>query len=595
MGMSEKKNPSPSKFETLEVSNFLRQIIDSDLASGKHANRLDQAGKVLPSVITRFPPEPNGYLHIGHAKSICLNFGLARDYGHAPNGARCNMRFDDTNPSKEETEYVDSIIDAVRWLGFDWVEDGVEHQHYASDYFDQLYEFAEKLIEAGKAYIDSQSADEIHKNRGTFTQLGTNSPFRNRSPEENLALFREMKAGKYPDGAHVLRLKIDMAHPNIVMRDPVIYRIRHAHHHRTGDKWCIYPLYDFTHCISDALENITHSICTLEFENNRPLYDWVLEALKDVGVFNGPLPKQYEFARLNLTYAITSKRKLLQLVEEKRVDGWDDPRLPTIVGIRRRGFTPESLRLFCERIGVSKADSWIDMSVLEQALRDDLDARAERAFAVLQPLKLILDNFDPSAEEPCSAPKHPHHEDWGRREFTLTKELWIEADDFMVEPIKGFFRLYPPKDGQPGSRVRLRHGFVIECTGYDTDANGQVTAVHANYFADSKSGTPESNNYKVKGNLHWVSAKNAIKAEVRVYDRLFTDPHPDSGDKNFLDAINQNSKQVLTAYLEPSLSGVQAEQRFQFERHGYFVADRIDHSASNPVFNMCVGLKDTWK
>jgi len=595
MGMSEKKNPSPSKFETLEVSNFLRQIIDADLASGKHANRLDQAGKPLPSVITRFPPEPNGYLHIGHAKSICLNFGLARDYGHAPNGARCNMRFDDTNPSKEETEYVDSIIDAVRWLGFDWVEDGVEHQHYASDYFDQLYEFAEKLIQAGKAYIDSQSADEIHKNRGTFTQLGTNSPFRNRSPEENLALFKDMKAGKYPDGAHVLRLKIDMAHPNIVMRDPVIYRIRHAHHHRTGDKWCIYPLYDFTHCISDALENITHSICTLEFENNRPLYDWVLEALKDIGVFKGPLPKQYEFARLNLTYAITSKRKLLQLVEEKRVDGWDDPRLPTIVGIRRRGFMPESLRLFCERIGVSKADSWIDMSVLEQALRDDLDARAERAFAVLKPLKLIIDNFDPTVEEPCSAPKHPHHEDWGRREFTLTKELWIEADDFMIEPIKGFFRLYPPKDGQPGSRVRLRHGFVIECAGYDTDANGEVTAVHANYFSDSKSGTPESNNYKVKGNLHWVSAKNAIKAEVRIYDRLFTDPHPDSGDKNFLDAINPNSKQVLTAYLEPSLSHVQAEQRFQFERHGYFVADRVDHSATKPIFNMCVGLKDNWK
>jgi glutaminyl-tRNA synthetase len=595
MGMSEKKNPSPSKFETLEVSNFLRQIIDADLASGKHTNRLDQAGKPLPSVITRFPPEPNGYLHIGHAKSICLNFGLARDYGHAPNGARCNMRFDDTNPSKEETEYVDSIIDAVRWLGFDWVVDGVEHQHYASDYFDELYAFAEKLIEAGKAYIDSQSADEIHKNRGTFTQLGTNSPFRNRSPEENLNLFRDMKAGKYPDGAHVLRLKIDMAHPNIVMRDPVIYRIRHAHHHRTGDKWCIYPLYDFTHCISDALENITHSICTLEFENNRPLYDWVLEALKDVGVFKGPLPKQYEFARLNLTYAITSKRKLLQLVEEKRVDGWDDPRLPTIVGIRRRGFTPESLRLFCERIGVSKADSWIDMSVLEQALRDDLDARAERAFAVLKPLKLIIDNFDPTVEEACSAPKHPHHEDWGRREFTLTKELWIEADDFMVEPIKGFFRLYPPKDGQPGSRVRLRHGFVIECTGYDTDANGQVFAVHANYFADSKSGTPESNNYKVKGNLHWVSAKNAIKAEIRIYDRLFTDPHPDSGDKNFLDAINPNSKQVLTAYLEPSLSNVKAEQRFQFERHGYFVADRVDHTATKPVFNMCVGLKDTWK
>jgi len=593
--MSEKKNPNPSKFETLEVSNFLRQIIDADLASGKHAKRSDAAGKPLPSIITRFPPEPNGYLHIGHAKSICLNFGLARDYAHAPHGARCHMRFDDTNPSKEETEYVDSIIDAVRWLGFDWVQDGVEHQHYASDYFDQLYQFAETLIEAGKAYVDSQTADEIHKNRGNFGQVGTNSPFRDRSPSESLELFRDMKSGKYPDGTHVLRLKIDMSHPNIVMRDPVIYRIRHAHHHRTGDKWCIYPLYDFTHCISDAIERITHSICTLEFENNRPLYDWVLEALREAGIFADPLPKQYEFARLNLTYAITSKRKLLQLVEEKRVDGWDDPRMPTIVGIRRRGYTPESIRLFCERIGVSKADSWIDMSVLEQALRDDLDAKAERAFAVLKPLKLILDNFDSDKEEPCSAPKHPHHEEMGRREFTLGQELWIEADDFMVEPIKGFFRLYPPKDGQPGSRVRLRHGFVIECTGYDTDANGQVIAVHAQYFPDSKSGTPESNNYKVKGNLHWVNARNAIKAEVRIYDRLFTDPHPDSGDKNFLDAINPNSKQVITAYLEPGLGHIPAEQRFQFERHGYFVADRVVHSDQTPVFNFCVGLKDTWK
>jgi glutaminyl-tRNA synthetase len=593
--MSEKKNPIPSKFETLEVSNFLRQIIDADLAQGKHSKRLDPSGKPLPSLITRFPPEPNGYLHIGHAKSICLNFGLARDYAHALHGARCNMRFDDTNPSKEETEYVDSIIDAVRWLGFDWIHDGVEHQHYASDYFDQLYEFAEKLIEAGKAYVDSQSADEIHKNRGSFTQLGIDSPFRNRSKEENLTLFREMKSGKFPDGAHVLRLKIDMKHPNIVLRDPVVYRIRHAHHHRTGDKWCIYPLYDFTHCISDALENITHSICTLEFENNRPLYDWVLEALKEIGVFKDPLPKQYEFARLNLTYAITSKRKLLQLVEEKRVDGWDDPRMPTLVGIRRRGFTPESIRLFCERIGVSKADSWIDMSVLEQALRDDLDAKAERAFVVLKPLKLIIDNFDANHNEPCSAPKHPHHEDWGRRDFNLSKELWIEEDDFMVEPIKGFFRLYPPMNGEAGSRVRLRHGFVIECTGYDTDASGKVTAVHANYFPDSKSGTPESNNYKVKGNLHWVSAKEGIKAEIRVYDRLFTDPHPDSGDKNFLDSINQDSKQILHAYLEPSLKNAQAEQRFQFERHGYFVADRIDHTAAKPVFNLCVGLKDTWK
>ena len=594
--MSEKNASSASKFETPEVSNFLRQIIDQDLAQGKHAQRLDAHGKALPSVITRFPPEPNGYLHIGHAKSICLNFGLAKDYASAPGGARCHMRFDDTNPSKEETEYVDSILDAVQWLGFSWESQGVAHQYYASDYFDRLYEYAEILIQAGKAYVDSQSADEIHKNRGNFGQLGINSPYRDRTSAENLELFRAMRAGKYADGAHVLRLKIDMAHPNIVMRDPVIYRIRHAHHHRTGDQWCIYPLYDFTHCISDAIENITHSICTLEFENNRPLYDWVLEALRDAGVFKDPLPKQYEFARLNLTYAITSKRKLLQLVEEKRVDGWDDPRMPTIVGIRRRGYTPESIQLFCERIGVSKAaDSWIDMSVLEQALRDDLEPKAPRAFAVLKPLKLIIDNFADDHAEPCSAPKHPQHPEWGERHFHLTKEVWIEADDFMIEPSKGFFRLYPPQNGQAGNRVRLRHGFVIECTGYDTNDAGEVVAVHAQYFPDSKSGTAGSNNYKVKGNLHWVSAKTGIPAEIRVYDRLFTDPHPDSGDKDFLQALNTDSKQVLAAYIEEGLNQVESEARYQFERHGYFVADRIDHTAQKAVFNLIVNLKDNWK
>ena len=594
--MSEKNASSASKFETPEVSNFLRQIIDQDLAQGKHAQRLDAHGKALPSVITRFPPEPNGYLHIGHAKSICLNFGLAKDYASAPGGARCHMRFDDTNPSKEETEYVDSILDAVQWLGFSWESQGVAHQYYASDYFDCLYEYAEILIQAGKAYVDSQSADEIHKNRGNFGQLGINSPYRDRTSAENLELFRAMKAGKYADGAHVLRLKIDMAHPNIVMRDPVIYRIRHAHHHRTGDQWCIYPLYDFTHCISDAIENITHSICTLEFENNRPLYDWVLEALRDAGVFKDPLPKQYEFARLNLTYAITSKRKLLQLVEEKRVDGWDDPRMPTIVGIRRRGYTPESIQLFCERIGVSKAaDSWIDMSVLEQALRDDLEPKAPRAFAVLKPLKLIIDNFADDHAEPCSAPKHPQHPEWGERHFHLTKEVWIEADDFMIEPSKGFFRLYPPQNGQAGNRVRLRHGFVIECTGYETNDAGEVVAVHAQYFPDSKSGTAGSNNYKVKGNLHWVSAKTGIPAEIRVYDRLFTDPHPDSGDKDFLQALNTDSKQVLAAYIEEGLNQVESEARYQFERHGYFVADRIDHTAQKAVFNLIVNLKDNWK
>jgi len=592
--MSKEINITNETSANTEVSNFLRQIIDSDCANGTYSNRVNGLGQVLPAVITRFPPEPNGYLHIGHAKSICLNFGLAKDYDQLQGGARCHMRFDDTNPTKEETEYVDSILDAVKWLGFDWHHQNHEYQFYASDYFDQLYAFAEILIQRGKAFVDSQSADEIHHNRGNFNQVGIASPFRGRTVEENLALFRDMRSGKYQDGEHVLRLKIDMTSPNLVMRDPVIYRIRHAHHHRTGNTWCIYPLYDFTHCISDALENITHSICTLEFENNRPLYEWVLNELADAGALKLPLPHQYEFARLNLTYTLTSKRKLLQLVQEKYVDGWDDPRMPTIVGLRRRGYTPEALQLFCERIGVSKADSWIDMSVLEQALRDDLDPKVERGVAVLQPLKLILENFTQDFEA-CSAPKHPHHEDWGSREFNLTKELWIESDDFMVNPVKGFFRLYPPTDLAPGSRVRLRYGFVIECTGYDTDAQGNVLAVRAQYFPDSKSGTPGSSDYKVKGNIHWVSADHAIRAEIRMYDRLFTDTNPASGDKDFLSLINQDSKKILHAFVEPSLADAQIEQRFQFERHGYFVADRIDYKTDHPVFNFAVGLKDQWK
>jgi glutaminyl-tRNA synthetase len=590
--MSQDSKPSKTNVTVLtEPSNFLRQIIDHDLASGSYQNRMDSTGHPIPAIITRFPPEPNGYLHIGHAKSICLNFGLAADYSKQSGGARCNMRLDDTNPVKEDVEYADSILDAVKWLGFDWGD----HLFHASDYFDQLYDFAEILIQNGKAYVDSQSADEIHANRGNFNQAGKESSYRTRSADENLALFRDMRAGKYQDGEHVLRLKIDMTHPNIVMRDPVIYRIRHTDHHRTGSKWCIYPLYDFTHCISDALENVSHSICTLEFENNRPLYDWVLNALKEAGVFKDPLPHQHEFARLNLSYTITSKRKLLQLVEEKRVDGWDDPRMPTIVGIRRRGFTPESIRLFCERIGVSKADSWIDMSTLDQALRDDLEAKAPRATAVLKPLKLVIDNFDALGKEACSAPRHPHHPEWGNREFHFTRELWIEADDFMSEPSKGFFRLYPPIGDQAGGRVRLRHGFVIECTGFEKDAQGNVIQVSANYFPDSKSGTPGSNNYKVKGNIHWVSAAEAIPTEVRLYDYLFADPHPDSGDKNFLDAINPNSKEIITAYLEPCMANAQAEERFQFERHGYFVADQYDSQPGKPVFNRSVGLKDSWK
>ena len=600
MSQESPKKPvsSQPKASAAEPSNFLRQIIEHDLAQPLYQQRQQQNdvdGNALPPLITRFPPEPNGYLHIGHAKSICLNFGLAAEYQTRAGGARCNMRLDDTNPVKEDVEYVDSILDAVRWLGFDWAVNGQTHLHYASDYFAQLYQFAEILIQHGKAYVDSQTADEIHSKRGNFNQAGQNSPYRERSVAENLQFFRAMRAGEFSDGQHVLRLKIDMQHPNIVMRDPVIYRIRHAHHHRTGDQWCIYPLYDFTHCISDALEFVSHSICTLEFENNRPLYDWILNALKEAGVFSEPLPHQHEFARLNLTYTLTSKRKLLQLVEEKCVDGWDDPRMPTIVGIRRRGYTPESLRLFCERIGVSKADSWIDMSTLEQALRDDLDAKAPRATAVLKPLKLVIENFPENGSEACSAPRHPHHPEWGKREFNFTREVWIEADDFMLEPVKGFFRLYPPNNDQAGGRVRLRHGFVIECTGVELDSNGQVKQVNARYFPDSKSGTPGSDNYKVKGNIHWLSVAEALAVEVRLYDHLFTEPHPDSGENNFLAYLNPNSKKIITAYLEPSMKTVQAGECFQFERHGYFIADAIDSQAGKPVFNRTVALKDTWK
>ena len=576
--MSQHDNATPP------ASNFVRALIEHDLASGKHAHRTDAAGQPLPTVITRFPPEPNGYLHIGHAKSICLNFGLARDFG-----GRCHLRFDDTNPVKEDTEYVDTIIDSVRWLGFSWEQDGTAYLHYASDYFEQLYAFAEQLIQDGKAYVDSQDAETIAATRGNFSEPGTPSPWRERGVEENLQLFRDMRAGKYPDGAHVLRARIDMTAPNIVMRDPILYRIRHAHHHRTGDAWCIYPMYDFTHCVSDALESITHSLCTLEFENNRPLYDWVLHALRDAGVFADPLPHQYEFARLNLTYAITSKRKLLQLVNEKRVDGWDDPRMPTLVGIRRRGYTPESIQLFCERIGVSKADSWIDMSVLEGAVRDDLDVRAPRAVAVLDPLKLIIDNYPEGQSETCTAPVHPKKPELGKREFPLSRELWIEREDFQEEPPKGYFRLFP------GNKVRLRYGYVIECTGCDKDADGNITAVHATYLPDTKSGTPGADSVKVKGNIHWVSAAHACAAEVRLYDRLFKEPHPDAGGRDYLQALNPNSKQTITAYLEPGLAAAGPEDRFQFERHGYFVADRIDTQPGKaPVFNRIVGLKDSW-
>jgi len=564
-------------------SNFLRGIIESDLAEAKHANRSDKNGQPLPQVITRFPPEPNGYLHIGHAKSICLNFGLARDFA-----GRCNLRFDDTNPTKEEQEYVDTIIDSVKWLGFDWKDDKEEHLYFASDYFDRLYEMAEYLITAGHAYVDSQSADDMAKNRGNFGEPGKNSPFRDRPAAESLDMFRRMKAGEFKDGEHIVRAKIDMASPNMNMRDPAIYRIRHAHHHRTGDKWCVYPMYDYAHPIEDAIENITHSICTLEFQDHRPFYDWLLEHLAEGGFFNKPLPHQYEFARLNLTYAVTSKRKLLQLVEENIVDGWDDPRMPTIVGIRRRGYTPEAIQLFAERIGVAKTDSWIDMSTLEGALRDDLDEKAPRAIAVLRPLKLIIDNFPEGETVECTAPVHPHHPERGNRTFPISKTLWIEQEDYMEVPSKGYFRLFP------GNKVRLRYGYVVECIGADKDADGNITAVHCTYFPDSKSGTEGSANYKVKGNLHWVSADHALEAEVRLYDRLFSDPHPDAGGKDFKLALNPNAKEVVTAYVEPGVSAVQPDEKLQFERHGYFVADRVDSKAGKPVFNRAVTLKDSW-
>jgi glutaminyl-tRNA synthetase len=581
--------------QAASTSNFIRQVIDADLARSTYGART-WVGHPGPAAVqtgaapdpakirTRFPPEPNGYLHIGHAKSICLNFGLARDYGGV-----CHMRFDDTNPTKEEQEYVDAILDSVKWMGFSWEGFGTSHLYYASDYFDTLYAFAELFIEHGLAYVDSQSADEMRAHRGTLTEPGKPSPYRGRTPAENLQLFRDMRDGKYPDGAHVLRLKIDMSSGNINLRDPAIYRIRQAHHHRTGVKWCVYPLYDYTHCISDALENITHSICTLEFEDHRPLYNWVLDKLAEFGALQAPLPKQYEFARLNLTYVVLSKRRLIQLVEEKHVEGWDDPRMPTLVGARRRGYTPEGFRLFAERVGVSKADSWIEYSILEDCMREVLNESSERRIAVLDPLKLIIDNYPDGQEELCEAPNHPQKPELGKRPIPFAKELWIEREDFMEAPSKGYFRLFP------GGKVRLRYGYVVECTGFDKDTSGNITAVHCNYFADSKSGTPGADTYKVKGNIHWVSAKHAFQAEVRLYDRLFKSAHPGAGDKDYLLDLNPDSKRIIKAQLEPALKSAKPEERFQFERHGYFVADCLDSKAGVPVFNRAVTLRDAWQ
>jgi glutaminyl-tRNA synthetase len=607
-------DPSPENRPT----NFLRHIIEHDVAAGTYATRHHagtpgdaphhaQGGLDPARIRTRFPPEPNGYLHLGHAKSIWLNFSLARDFGGV-----CHLRFDDTNPEKEEQEYVDSIVETVKWLGWHWEADlgdlgRVSHLYFASSYFDFMYRAAEALVMAGLAYVDEQSADEMRHNRGDFNTPGTDSPFRARSPADNLARLREMRAGQHADGAMVLRARIDMASPNINLRDPAIYRIKHATHHATGDAWCIYPMYTFAHPIEDALENITHSICTLEFEDQRPFYDWLLEKLADLGLLARPLPKQYEFARLNVTYVITSKRKLKALVDEGTVDGWDDPRMSTLAGLRRRGYTPQALALFCERSGVTKSGGWIDYASLEAALRDDLEGKAPRAMAVLDPLPLVLTNWDKAIGAgrllPCQAPRlpgvgadAPHTEP---RRFSLGPKVWIERDDFMETPPKGYHRMAPPRtdaQGQPvaGSTVRLKYGYVIECTGFSKDEAGRVTEVQARLVPDTRSGTPGADRVKVKGVISWVGMHDAVQAEVRLYDRLFADREPDAGGKDFRAALNPKSKAVVTAYLEPSIAGAQPQDAFQFERHGYFVADRIDHRTERPVFNRTTTLKDSW-
>jgi len=690
--MSTASTPDKDK-EPAKASNFLRQIIEHDLATGTYSGRrwagrpgegsIQHEGQADPARIrTRFPPEPNGYLHVGHAKSICLNFGLARDYGGV-----CHMRFDDTNPEKEEQEYVDSILDAVKWLGFGWDAHNTSHLYYASNYFDFMYRAAEYLIETGHAYVDEQTPEEMRANRGDFVTPGKDSPFRTRSPAENLARFREMRDGKLADGAAVLRAKISMASPNINLRDPAIYRIRRATHHNTGDQWCIYPMYTFAHPIEDALENITHSICTLEFEDQRPFYDWLLERIvpilrtpqfehakaliekieaqgieagkefalhcynhadklfasaaeqqmralfakwehdKNAVVHDLPaffallkkeaaqftpllqhaldgerpnvflLPHQHEFARLNLTYVITSKRKLAQLVSEGRVTGWDDPRMPTIVGLRRRGFTPASIQLFAERIGVTKDYSWIDYATLEGCLREDLEAKAHRGMAVLDPVKLVLTNWmdafgSADYTEDCTLPALPHvaegQPEPAARRFKIGREVWIEREDFEEVPPKGYKRLFP------GNVVRLKGGYVIECTGCVRDAAGKVTEVQAKVIPGTKSGTPGADSVKAKAAITWVAVADGVSAEVRLYDRLFTDPQPDAGGKDFLASLNPESLKTVTAYVEPSLAQAAADDKFQFERHGYFVADRKDHVPGKPVFNRVTGLKDSW-
>ena len=546
-------------------THFIRNIIQEDLQSGKHQE-----------IVTRFPPEPNGYLHIGHAKSIFLNFGLVREFPGC-----CFMRFDDTNPINEDEEYVQAILDDVRWLGFDW-QDRLTH---ASDYFPKLYDFAEDLIHLGKAYVDSQSQESIREQRGTLTKPGIASPFRDRSVAENLELFRRMKSGEFEDGTHVLRAKIDMASPNINLRDPVIYRIRKVTHQRTGNEWCLYPMYDYTHCLSDALEGITHSLCTLEFEDHRPLYDWVLDQL-DVPCH----PRQIEFSRLNLQYTVLSKRRLIQLVEEGHVSGWDDPRMPTISGLRRRGYTPESLQLFAERIGISKAENNIYMSVLEDCIREDLDPKAPRAMAVLRPLKVVLLNWPEDQVEELDAPVHQQFPERGRRPIPLSREIFIEEDDFEENPPEGFHRLVP------GGEVRLRNAYVVRCEEVIKDASGKVIELRCIYDPNTARGKKPAGR-KVKGIIHWVSAAHAVQAEVRLYDRLFSQPTPgsDQPDKNFLLDLNPNSMEVLSqAWLEPNLTTAEVGTAYQFERLGYFCLDSRDSKADSLVFNRIVTLRDSW-
>jgi len=563
--MTELNNDKTSE-SIKKPKHFIRQIIEEDIKINKNDGK----------VVTRFPPEPNGYLHVGHAKAICINFGMAEEY----NG-KYFLRFDDTNPTKENEEYIDSIISSIRWLGFDW-EDRLT---YASDYFDQLYEFALALTKQGKAYVDSLSQEEIREYRGTLTEPGKESPYRNRSVEENLDLFQRMRAGEFDEGAHVLRAKIDMASPNVVMRDPVLYRILKVPHLRTGDKWPIYPLYDFTHCISDSIEHITHSLCSLEFENNRQLYDWVLDELK-----RDCHPQQIEFSRLFLNYTITSKRKLNQMVQEGHVDGWDDPRMPTLMGMRRRGYTPEAIRDFVERVGVTKKENLIEMSLLETCTREDLDSRVPRAMGVLRPLKVVITNYPEGKVEELEAPVHPNKPEMGTRKFKFSRNLFIEQDDFKEDPPKKFFRLAPDKE------VRLRYAYIIKCEEMVKDeTTGEIVELRCSYDPDTKSGTGTSTR-KVKGVLHWVSADHSLPAEVRLYDRLFLKPKPDDEKEvDFKQFLNPNSKEVLKdCRLEATLAEAEPESKYQFERLGYFCVDMIDSTAENPVFNRTLTLRDTW-